>query len=884
MMAMRVVAAAVVVVLLWPLAAAAQTLCDDAFNQAQKSYDLGLFDDVPGQLAPCLGLRTSRGRAAQVHALLARAYLEMEELEKARAAISTVLRLDSAFEPGPSPRFAALVAAVRGEEMTVQVASVSKTSESLREAPATVVVITGEEIQRRGYLDLEQLLHDLPGFDISRLNGAFYSIIYQRGYNAAENDRNLLLVDGIEQNDLAFGTAYLSRQYPLSNIDRVEVIYGPASTMYGANAYTGVISIITKTPEALAGEKKPFGLRGQVTGGGYGGGSVDVTAGGRDRSGSVAWSIAANMQRSEERDLSSYEPWDFTFSRFDYKSALQLAGTPAERAVLCATPSPYIRCEATGIHLTDEGEKLVRGLDSAAVEAQNLYFGDNAKNWSVHANLRLANLILGVQSWRSQEGLSSAYTAVGSTNWTPRATAFYLKYSLPVGSTKLNVFSRFIQTSLERSESELNVLHAYSRNFLSLYSLVEPCRSPFDPQPVSCAPASPWLEVVQFGNVSTQFRTELNGVWEPSRSFSGVAGVELSRSSIQGGYDQTSTGLGARVTLPLEQPEQREHSDYAVYAQGSWKPRPSLKIALAGRMSYNQIDNRPDERGYGALFTPRLALVYSPGRKHLVFKAIYSEAFKDPTDFQKFGVEFVFSQAYRSNGLRPEHVRNVELSAGWEPAPHLSVEGSLYQAQYSDVVAYGFVRHPDGSLRTDCFVGCEQWQNRDEIRIRGLQIMGRYRRHATELWANYTHSQPFQTDPDDFFGNPLVDADGRRVTSLRLHGIASHRVNAGIETALWKRLDGGLRAHWVSRREMGAGTTLPRVGFRPAISVDANTTVDAVLSYRDILPNTTLQLSAFNLLDAQYSDPASDPSTQMHVLQAGRTFHLRLTYALPFDK
>src|SRR6185295_14601131 len=118
-------------------------------------------------------------------------------------------------------------------------------------------------------------------------------------------------------------------------------------------------------------------------------------------------------------------------------------------------------------------------------------------------------------------------------------------------------------------------------------------------------------------------------------------------------------------------------------------------------------------------------------------KAIYSEAFKDPTDQQKFGVLFYLLNAYRSNGLKPERVRNVELSAGWEPSDRLSVEASAYQAHYSDVVSYGYARLPDGTPVAGCFFGCEQWQNRDRFRIRGLQATARYRIAAWSLWGNY---------------------------------------------------------------------------------------------------------------------------------------------------
>src|SRR5258707_5103893 len=107
----------------------AQADCEYALKQANKSYDLGLFEDVPEQLEPCLKARLSRAMTIEVRSLLARAYLQADEPDKARKEVSAILRLDSTFEGGAPPRFAALVAQVRREEQTTQVASVSKTSE-----------------------------------------------------------------------------------------------------------------------------------------------------------------------------------------------------------------------------------------------------------------------------------------------------------------------------------------------------------------------------------------------------------------------------------------------------------------------------------------------------------------------------------------------------------------------------------------------------------------------------------------------------------------------------------------------------------------------------------------------------------------------------------
>jgi len=865
--------------LAWAHRAAAQTPCEDALREAERSYELGLFEDVPTQLAPCVAMRLTRKVAVQVRSLLARAYLNNEEPEKARKEISTILSLESTFEPeaGSSPRFVALVAQVRREELTTQVVSVSKTSESLREAPATVVVITAEDIRRRGYIDFEEILHDLPAFDISRLNGSDYSLVYQRGFNSPQNDRLLLLIDGVEQNDLTFGTPYLSRQYSLSNIDRVEVIYGPASTMYGANAYTGLMNIITREPESLIEDKKKFGIVGQVTSGGYDTRSVDVTAGGTDSAGVVAWSVTTNVQESKARDLSHLDPWDYTYRNFDYKTLMHLPGTPENVAALCAQPSPYIQCSAAGIDLTDKGVDLVRGLDSRLVTDNGAGFKERAENWSIYGKVRISNLTIGLQSWKSQEGLASGTSPVivaGNTFWTPRNTSLYLKYTLPLDALKLNVFVRYVQTSLERGASRYDFFHNYSSGYLSLFSLVPPCQSPLDPQPISCAPASPWIEKVTFGALSSQIRSEASVLYERSTKVSAVAGVEFTKSTIQSQFDQTATGPGAISSAGLGAPQQNEHTDSALYAQGSYRARRSLRFVVAGRLSYNQINDRAGVKGYGAIFTPRLGVIYSPAGGRLVLKSIYSEAFKDAVDQEKFGV-LAHTLAYASNGLRPERVRNVELSGNWAaPDDRLALDASIYQAHYTGIVNVGYPKLPDGTLVPDCPIYCLQYQNRDTNLIRGFQTTGRYKLARAEIWGNYTHTDPHQIKPLDFFGNPLVDTQGNRVRELRVADIATNQFNVGVDTAGDGPFKAGFRFHYVGRRRTGEGTSNP---FSPFTQMDANSTVNATLSYRTRLPNTTLQIVGDNLLNKNYYDGGTIYSTA-RVLQAGRTVYLRLFY------
>ena len=133
------------------------------------------------------------------------------------------------------------------ELMNVHVVSASNISEKLSEAPATVIVIGADEIRRRGYRELSQILDDLPCMDIIRPYGDTYFKNYWRGYRNTVGDPFLVMIDGVVFNHLYFNTADVLVTFPITNIERVEVVYGPASSVYGASAFMGVINVITRS-------------------------------------------------------------------------------------------------------------------------------------------------------------------------------------------------------------------------------------------------------------------------------------------------------------------------------------------------------------------------------------------------------------------------------------------------------------------------------------------------------------------------------------------------------------------------------------------------------------------------------------------------------------
>ncbi len=145
------------------------------------------------------------------------------------------------------------------EDLLKPVVSARKAATTtFREAPATVYVITDAMIRDRGYNFLYDALRDAPGINTIWMGGLYGPILMFRGIDAPENNKLLLLVDGVVDNNLSAGTAQVFMQYSLHDVKRIEVIYGPASALFGANAMTGIINIITSNGEDLQ------GVRGQA--------------------------------------------------------------------------------------------------------------------------------------------------------------------------------------------------------------------------------------------------------------------------------------------------------------------------------------------------------------------------------------------------------------------------------------------------------------------------------------------------------------------------------------------------------------------------------------------------------------------------------------------
>ena len=144
------------------------------------------------------------------------------------------------------------------ELMKIEVATVvsaSKYKQKVTEAPSSVSIITSGEIKQYGYRTLADILRSVRGFFVTYDRN--YSYIGVRGFARPGdyNTRILVLIDGYRFNDNIYDEALVGTEFVIDVdlIDRVEVIRGPSSSLYGTSAFFGVVNVITKQGKDVKG-------------------------------------------------------------------------------------------------------------------------------------------------------------------------------------------------------------------------------------------------------------------------------------------------------------------------------------------------------------------------------------------------------------------------------------------------------------------------------------------------------------------------------------------------------------------------------------------------------------------------------------------------------
>jgi iron complex outermembrane receptor protein len=130
--------------------------------------------------------------------------------------------------------------------MNVEVYSASRRLETTQSTASASYVLTSEDLARAAITSVPDALRLVPGVQVGRVDANKWAV-GMRGFNSRESNKLLVLVDGRTVYDALFsGTLWEAQDFMIEDLDRIEVIRGPGGTLWGANAFNGVINIVSR--------------------------------------------------------------------------------------------------------------------------------------------------------------------------------------------------------------------------------------------------------------------------------------------------------------------------------------------------------------------------------------------------------------------------------------------------------------------------------------------------------------------------------------------------------------------------------------------------------------------------------------------------------------
>lgn len=904
---------------------AQNSACSEIILQTSKSsFARGEFASAKRELESCVNEQGFENlkELNQARELLSLTAIEQGRLEDAKFFTEQIVYSNSNYNSTyRNIVFDSIFDKVKQENTVPTVISVSKKMEDLKTAPATVKLVTQEEIMDRGYKDLIDVLSDLPGFDISKTFSGAGANINQMGFRQENTERTLFMVDGVEENDLFSNWAYISRQYPLANIKAVEIVYGPSSTMYGPRAFVGTINVITYFPREIpedhllkgkpkSGKPKRFYAFGNTQAGNLNTFSSDLVMGLRGTR--AAFQATGRIYRSDEHDMSSaeffdYSPDDINSLRYANMNMSGRAGSYTFEQYLQQFKLPQIHPYytltknsqglITSMNLTTEGINQARKLDSINytknVNGAPIGFSNHTDDYFFSAKLEVDNFIFGVRHWKRTEGfgLYQDIDAAGSRNgsiWSPENTTIYAQYDRQL-SEKISVsnLSNFAIHRLGKETNRVNfVAFGDPRANLHFAHLLDP------EQLIPGKTLRPNLitfgtEIIDYSSNNLfkpgwknryyyyeahQFRNESRLFYEGERlNFS--SGIDFRSTLTQedyliyNDYDTNYPNVEAfkakQDTISLA----RELGVVPNQEQGS-NVFPVIDIGAFIQANYTIGEKIFLSGGYRVDYnrirkTGGFGWANSPrlsaiyNSEYTTFKLNYSKGHHNVSQLTRFSTE---GGRTPNPNLRPESIDFLNL----EYLGHIG-DGSLGW----DLNAFGYLI--ENAVASSIKNGIRQNINIGKYRTLGL-MSGFYYKPKSRDWniqANHTYFYP-----------QLTAADAGIEVPVRLGDIASHRFNLSVTKQTHMGILSNvlnIRANYVSERPIGKNTTSSKnVGLDgtgkplpPYLILHGN------IGFKvQTLPMLRLDLSVENILNKNLLDGGNPEYYHPGPREASGTFNL----------
>ena len=275
------------------------------------------------------------------------------------------------------------------------VVTASRYGQDPMDSPSTVSILTADDIRMSGATNIPDMLRQVVGVDVMSLSSATPEVSI-RGFNREMSNKVLVLVDGRSVYfDLLAAPVWSTLPISLPDIERIEIIRGPGSAVYGANAMTGVINIITRTPGT--GDNLVTVEAGDP---GYGQGAVSLTV----RTSQIAYRLSTGFHQtgrwSKEAEVGPDSPLELVLE--DDNSAARVLKADGR---IDTTFGDKGFASLSGGHAEGASEFYVFGaLGDYAMDFRNSYVRGDLAWGPVHLRSFWSNLTAEAGPWQQYEG------------------------------------------------------------------------------------------------------------------------------------------------------------------------------------------------------------------------------------------------------------------------------------------------------------------------------------------------------------------------------------------------------------------------------------------------------------------------------------------------
>ena len=547
------------------------------------------------------------------------------------------------------------------EEQTV--ISSTKTKTSLNRAPNVISLISDKEIKDYGRVSLNDILYQLPGFSPSQSNER--RLVSFRGvYEGWNNNHLLMLVDGVQHNDLFYGSALTWEITPLNMIKSLEVIRGPGSALYGSNATNGVISLNTYSGSDLNGA-----LNLRVRMGDYGTKIYDLVTGNKGKMFSHVVSFNSyetngnnyvNYDSSERKDAFGFL---VKFPHQDERNSYYLFAKLEGEENLKGLSFQYHR-QKWNYQTFDGWLQNVPDMRDKQMEYRDIFITKYTKN--------ITNKLSHEYVMRySYNGWDYNYRALPNSDDYPSGVTENLKtkidnlflraqltYSFSNGGALVagvegnRLFYK--KDSTHNSNINMNLLGDQSPNPDGVFLPLNPFMEWIVDRPIlKIAPFAQLTSGKLFGN-KVEF----------------TAGIRYDETSMHfRGIDQPYKNWIGTPEITMTDPNTDTSTNYSI---------PSQYICAPFVTNEKKVYRRT---------TPRGGIVYFFSNK-LTFKFMIGRAFREPAPGELFGVNTYVGGSNNPRSINPELIKTSDLVVDWIINSNFTLRTNLFQTRFENAIGY----------------------------------------------------------------------------------------------------------------------------------------------------------------------------------------------------